>query len=365
MHPLDASVPLPALVIPDVHHRFEWAEAVIANEGADCSSIIFTGDYLDDFGDTPQDTYRTSKWLKKSLTDKRRIHLLGNHDVAYFGCGYQTANWSGWSEHKQEVFSQIFPPESFTDLPFSLAVQAGPWILSHAGFSGGKNSPLVGHPPHALLHWAQQARQNLQYHMQQRGSVPMLLTCGYVRGGNSSIGGLLWCDFDREFVPLPGLHQIVGHTPETVRGCMLMPGGQNRTVHMRDLTQDAANRLPQLNIRSQNWCLDTHGHSFAKIYDTHLHLAWDEKRIDVPAPVVEAPSWPQLSAYDLVPSLSAEPPMRVDWPSVMQRFSETAAWGHLLRALHVPEWPETIPSAPKMEQALRTLQKHGNLIPKL
>ena len=42
-----ANQPLPALVIPDVHQRTEWAEALIAREGTDCASIIFTGDYFD------------------------------------------------------------------------------------------------------------------------------------------------------------------------------------------------------------------------------------------------------------------------------------------------------------------------------
>jgi len=129
-----ANLSLPALVIPDVHHRCEWAEAVIAKEGGDCASIIFTGDYFDNHGDTPQDTYHTARWLKNSLKDPSRYHLMGNHDVAYFANGIQTVDWSGWSEHKQEVFSQSFPPELFAELPLHLAATAGPWLLSHAGF---------------------------------------------------------------------------------------------------------------------------------------------------------------------------------------------------------------------------------------
>jgi hypothetical protein len=105
------SLPLPALVIPDVHHRFEWAESVIAREGGDCASIIFLGDYFDHHGDTPQDTYHTASWLKKSLRDNRRCHLLGNHDVAYFAPGRQNVYWSGQSESKHEVFGQFFKPE--------------------------------------------------------------------------------------------------------------------------------------------------------------------------------------------------------------------------------------------------------------
>jgi len=75
-----------------------------------------------------------------------------------------------------------------------------------------------------------------------------------------------------------------------------------------------------------------------------------------------APTWPLLMSYNLVPPLQEAPPLRVEWEAVRRMFSETPTWPHLLRALHVPEWPEQIPSAPKFEQALRTLQKHGTLI---
>ena len=358
-----SSLPLPALVIPDVHHRFEWAENIIARDGADCASIIFTGDYFDDHGDTPQDTYHTARWLKNSLRDPRRYHLLGNHDVGYFASGRQNMYWSGWSEEKHEVFSQFFKQDEFPSLPLYLAVQAGPWLLSHAGFCGGRHSAVTGYPTQLLLHWAQQARMDLKYHMQQIKNPPKLIDCGYARGGDRPVGGLFWCDFDREFVPLVGRHQICGHTPDKVRGCMLMPGGQVRTVHMRELTQDAANRLGQNNIRSQNWCIDTHGHSWAKIYDTHLHLAWDEQRVDVPSPIVEEPTWPLLTEYNLVPPISNEPPLRVSWEMLRQRFTDAETWAHLLRALHLPENPELAPSAPELENALRLLQKKENLPP--
>jgi hypothetical protein len=35
---------------------------------------------------------------------------------------------------------------------------------------------------------------------------------GYARGGSSPFGGLYWCDWFREFEPVPGVKQIVGHT---------------------------------------------------------------------------------------------------------------------------------------------------------
>jgi hypothetical protein len=37
---------------------------------------------------------------------------------------------------------------------------------------------------------------------------------GHSRGGLQRVGGLIWCDFEREFYPVQGLNQIVGHTPQ-------------------------------------------------------------------------------------------------------------------------------------------------------
>lgn len=45
---------------------------------------------------------------------------------------------------------------------------------------------------------------------------PLMLIeyCSYYRGGTNKYAGPLWCDMrELEFVHVPGLNQIVGHTP--------------------------------------------------------------------------------------------------------------------------------------------------------
>ena len=357
------NLPLPALVIPDVHHRTEWAEALIAREGGDCASIIFTGDYFDYAGDTPEDTHRTALWLRESLRDPRRVHLLGNHDVAYFAHGWQTRDWSGWTNAKHQAFSQVFSREDFASLPLHLAVTAGSWFLSHAGVAGGRYSEFNGYPAEALLHWAALARQNLQLHTTEtRTALPQLLGVGISRGGHQANGGLLWCDFDQDFTPLYGLNQLCGHTPERLRGQLLLRGGVVRKVDLRELTQDAAGRLKSLGVLSQNWCLDTRGHSFAKIYPAHLHLNWDNYRRDVPAPAVAEPVWPLLTIFNLVPDLTDELPLRVDWGKVRERFENTPTWAPLLRALKLAGHPKTPPTAPQLERVLNSLYAKGMIV---
>jgi len=61
---------------------------------------------------------------------------------------------------------------------------------------------------------------------------------GWARGGRSRAGGIFWCDFNDEFIPIPGVNQIFGHTAY---------GGRNgiRTMHTED---------------SLNYCIDCLDH---------------------------------------------------------------------------------------------------------
>jgi hypothetical protein len=46
-----------------------------------------------------------------------------------------------------------------------------------------------------------------------RGEQHFLLGRGVSRSGDQRIGGICWMDWD-ELVPIPGLNQLVGHTPD-------------------------------------------------------------------------------------------------------------------------------------------------------
>ena len=46
-----------------------------------------------------------------------------------------------------------------------------------------------------------------------RGEHHGLLGRGVSRSGDQRIGGICWMDWD-ELVPIPGLNQLVGHTPD-------------------------------------------------------------------------------------------------------------------------------------------------------
>jgi hypothetical protein len=88
---------LPALILPDVHQQCARVEEIIASHGSDCASVVFLGDYLDSRQSSdPTDLHLALRWLAQSVRDPRRVHLLGNHDVAYFFPAEETY-CSGWS----------------------------------------------------------------------------------------------------------------------------------------------------------------------------------------------------------------------------------------------------------------------------
>jgi len=77
---------------------------------------------------------------------------------------------------------------------------------------------------------------------------------GRARGGRDPIGGPLWCDWDAEFTPIPGLLQIVGHT-------------HNKHGLIVWKNDDAV-------------CVDTLGHDIGKRGETLLELR-DTRYVDV------------------------------------------------------------------------------------
>ena len=72
------------LSVGDIHNgpNLDHIDKAIARERPDLT--VFVGDYFDQFGDGPEHAYRTAKWLKNSLAEPDRIHLWGNHDLAYW-----------------------------------------------------------------------------------------------------------------------------------------------------------------------------------------------------------------------------------------------------------------------------------------
>jgi hypothetical protein len=321
-------VALPALVIPDVHEDYVRAEQIVAAHGEGCASVVFLGDYFDRRSGGAMEGFRRSvAWLLKSLRDPRRVHLLGNHDRAYLYCSPDTF-CTGWDDQRHAVFAHEVGEElGWMRERMALAVQAGPWLLSHAGFGPICRDASVAQ----LLTWANNALRALP-RQGGRGHVHRLNGCGRVRGGYESFGGLTWLDWDHEFQPLPGIHQLVGHTVDRAP----------RYRHLNDEGRLIAGELSSRNpsrlmaakvYRSMNWCLDAGLHAWCIVHPDRLevHCADQVLTCEAPEAGVGARRFSEIEMLGLAVEAGDEPPLRVSVEAIsrllgvedLRRFDES------------------------------------------
>ncbi len=243
------SRPTRTVVIGDIHHRTSAVDRILSKFRGKYDQVVFLGDYFDCFGDTPDLMRSTLEWLSESVGFRNRVHLLGNHDLSYFFPRHPQAWCPGWSDAKQAVlegYRGALPLERF-----SLGVQCGPWLVSHAGMHPG----LVpaGCDAAAIEALLAGAKRDLT-----AGRSSPLFEAGRARGGDADFGGIAWLDFAREFQPIPGIHQLVGHTPAqgVARGVHLAADGSSVRSEHYDIGVTIGSIQQPSHSRSANYCLD-------------------------------------------------------------------------------------------------------------
>lgn len=226
------------LIIPDIHTGFVRAEAII--DKVEHDNVVFIGDYFDSFYDTLEETKQTAEWLKDSMEKENRIHLLGNHDLAYLD---QNHICSGFAEEKLIVIRNV--GVKLNELKHFCWV--GEWLVTHAGLSNDffKAYNNLGLDVNHFLHDLE--KDPVSRHRLYDVSVE--------RGGRNAFGGIVWCDY-KEFTDIPGIKQIFGHTKgDTVR-------------------HGIKASMENIKLSSEHYCIDT-GLKHYGLYD------WKKKQMQV------------------------------------------------------------------------------------
>ena len=199
---------LKSLIIPDIHNNYLTAEKIIKKENPD--KILFLGDYFDDFDDTIQDAENTAKWLVKSLQQENRIYLIGNHDLSYM-TDNSNLKCMGYRTDKHKAIKKY--SIDWTKLLMHYWID-DKWLCTHAGFSNDflkqqrtKKSDTI----QKILDFSKKDLEKID----DENCIHPFFQVGFSRGGSNMVGGQLWCDYD-EFVDVPGINQIFGHTPNHV-----------------------------------------------------------------------------------------------------------------------------------------------------
>lgn len=247
--PDDITLPRPTLVVGDIHNRIEKVDAILEQFRERHRSVVFVGDYFDSYDDCAYDARRTARWLYESVQAPNRIHLLGNHDVSYLYPGHPQCRCPGWTPSKARVIA-----EELASVPrdtFRLATTVGPWLVSHAGFSRQLADGWAAENALIEAGVAQVCLGRLARYALLNGDVN--------RGGMDSVSGILWTDFGKTFEPVPGINQIVGHTPAVgaIRGKHIDADGRRIDSVVYDNRMRVGPGGEDVwGFRSVNWCLD-------------------------------------------------------------------------------------------------------------
>lgn len=211
------------LIVPDVHEEIVKLKAILRHYDY-VDWVVFLSDFMDAWAGLTWQTHEMVKWLAENVRNPKYTFLWGNHDLSYAFPHYEC---SGFDKNKLEIvqrhlndndhwkrfklFHWIGTPANDEERG---NVPSNEWLISHAGIHPSLLNPILGFDKQSLLALEEEAMWKLRYCQQ----VTSLLAPGRGRGGYARVGGVVWLDWNSEFVPINGLNQIVGHSfAENVR----------------------------------------------------------------------------------------------------------------------------------------------------
>lgn len=225
------------IIIPDVHGRLFWKEAVAAAKEGE--KIIFLGDYLDpysyEFEEDPQmsqfaETYETRSnhvlnnfkeiiEFKKQNPD-RVVLLLGNHDCTY-AISTEICDCRRDKLNFEEICKLFKDNIRLFSLAYYERAENKEYVFSHAGIHREYAVNVFGEDVEDSIANAVKSFE-YQFIDQNYGVLDTLSRCSWYRGGWAKTGSLVWADvrewvkghnFDEVEVPAEyDAYQIFGHT---------------------------------------------------------------------------------------------------------------------------------------------------------
>ncbi|MBS5450816.1 MAG: metallophosphoesterase [Coriobacteriia bacterium] len=203
------------IVVGDLHLKQSRVLPLVdeAMEQAGARRVVLCGDVTDDWGATDADALselaQMALWVGELRLSGVRVDvLMGNHDFAYVG-GPDTPGMRPWI--RLEVQRLLY------ELGVVIATDIDDILATHAGLTEAwARSCLTWEPSTAEPAANQIARQlNKMLESGDRENFRRLGATGPARGGWGTPGPL-WADATELAADyLPGLRQIVGHTPMT------------------------------------------------------------------------------------------------------------------------------------------------------
>ena len=208
------------LILADIHCECERADKIIKYVGAD--EIISLGDVFDSFTDNPERVKETAEWYVDFVDNPNHIMLWGNHSQHY-GFPYRTFQCSGYEQWKYFLINDIVPRSVWEKVKWYHFLDDR-WFLCHGGLHKFNLPDEITKFRNERKKFITEISGYLDHEIRKgfnagaEGVKSWIFNAGSQRGGDQRVGGITWCDFEREFYPIKGLNQIVGHTPQWL-GC--------------------------------------------------------------------------------------------------------------------------------------------------
>jgi hypothetical protein len=199
------------LVLSDVHQDIARLRYILTHE--DYDFIVNLGDLFDSFDYRREDDIvDTCKFITEYIDNPNYISLQGNHDLHYLYSSPMT--WcSGYHKNKEKVINRYFKQDKIeVRKKFRWYCWIDDFLCTHAGLHPYYLSPMQSLNKEELSIWldneSKKAETNLLIEQPH-----WFYSAGKARGGRASVGGIVWLDFNQEFVAIDGLNQLCGHTP--------------------------------------------------------------------------------------------------------------------------------------------------------
>ena len=198
------------LLFSDVHNNVKKANKIIQHEAADINLCL--GDWFDSFGlDENIDYMYTADYLMRYLCAPNNYTLFGNHDLHYLFASNRYIICSGYEDRKYFAIDDVLKSERKNIIDkFKWFAWIDDILCTHAGLYSDYIDPTVKNNDDINIFLVKEReRANIALVTDQNH---WFYFAGQSRGGPKKGGGIVWLDFKREFVPVDGLRQIVGHT---------------------------------------------------------------------------------------------------------------------------------------------------------
>lgn len=223
------------LVIPDIHGRVFWKEAVEnfpINKYPELD-IVFLGDYVDPYeheGISRRDAIENFEEIIEFAKNDNRVHLLiGNHDMHYW---YDAEYKSRCDFDNYDEINKLFIDNfDLFNIAYECNINDKKYLFTHAGVSSFwlkhlhtmgilassniKDKESDGYKLANVMKDMEPTADNLNMLKSVKLGQHNLWCVSWVRGGDNNCGSCIWEDLSEwayEGMEISGIWQIFGHS---------------------------------------------------------------------------------------------------------------------------------------------------------